>query len=62
MDKLPGNRRITLAQLTLELLQLKVDEIKGLESSVPSRSSDFRSEDAVASQIALGRARHRTGQ
>jgi hypothetical protein len=62
MDKSTGKRRITLAQLTLELLQLEVDEIKGLEGSVPSRCSDFRSEDAVASQIALGMARHRTGQ
>jgi hypothetical protein len=60
MDKSPGKPRVTLAQLTLKLLQL--DQIKGPDGSVRSRSSDFRSEDVVASQIALGMAKHRTGQ
>jgi hypothetical protein len=61
MDKSPGKRRITLAQLTLELLQLEVDRIIEQEGSVPS-CSDLLSEDPVASQIVLGMTRHRTGQ
>jgi hypothetical protein len=58
MDKSPGKR--TLAQLTVELLQLEVDRTKAPEGSVPSRS-DLLSEDPVASQIALGMTKHRTG-
>jgi hypothetical protein len=61
MDESPGKRRMTLAQLTFVLQQLEADQVKQPVGTMLSRP-DFPSEDPVASQIALGMAKHRTGQ
>ena len=61
MAQLPAKRRITLGQLTLELQQLAADRVEREEDQLSTRF-DVKSEDPVASHVALGMAKHRTGQ
>jgi hypothetical protein len=61
MAQSPPKRRITLAQLTRELQQLAAERIEPREDQL-STPSDIKSEDPVASHVALGMAKHRTGQ
>jgi hypothetical protein len=61
MDQSLGKRRMTLAQLTLALLQLEADQVKQPAGRM-LLGADPPSEDPVAFQIALGMAKHRTSE
>jgi hypothetical protein len=54
-------QRITLAQLTLDLQKPAVDQTEAQESELHACCGD-RSMNAIASHVALGIAKHRTGQ
>ena len=59
-DRLKDKQRITLGQLTLDLQRLAADQAEQRENK-PLAQSSGRLENAIASHIALGMAKQRSG-